>query len=431
MFRLNVGFPSSGGGAGHIMSLVLGAALAAGACTSVSSADAAPTGSSAATPSAQTAIPTGQPTASATESPAESPAESPSPTPSPASTPQPTPKKTPAPQPGHFAAVALPSGGGYDAAALLPNGKVLLVGAGKPQLYDPATNSFSPAGPMVQERSRPALAVLPNGKVLVIGGNTFGCCAVHNIDSIEQYDPATNRFTLLVPEMSSGDYHSATPLSDGTVLLSQGSAWVDSGWVRVSTLFDPATATFMPVDSSLQAPGGAVPVVLADHSVLFVGGFSENGYVLKPISTAMRYMPAARQYVSVSATTTAPRGWSTATPLKDGRVLIVGGVIYSTDAVCPGQCLTSSEIYDPATQQFTASGSMTYGRAGATATLLPSGDVLITGGTYGTVAEIWSAGTFHVTAGEMTHERWETIAVLLPNGRVLVVGNGTADLYQP
>jgi hypothetical protein len=74
---------------------------------------------------------------------------------------------------------------------------------------------------------------------------------------------------------------------------------------------------------------------------------------------------------------------------------------------------------------------MTYGRAGATATLLPSGDVLITGGTYGTVAEIWSAGTFHVTAGEMTHERWETIAVLLPNGRVLVVGNGTADLYQP
>jgi hypothetical protein len=429
MSRLEGGCRLAGGGAERIASLALIAALALAACAGASSSGATPTTSSAATSSPPTAVPTEQPTASAAESPAGSPTPALTLTPTPALTP--TPKKTPTPQPGHFAAVTLPKDGGYDAAALLPNGKVLFVGAGKPELYDPATNAFSPAGPMVQERAYPQLAVLPNGKALVIGGNTFGCCAVQSIDSIEQYDPATNRFTLLVSEMPSGDYHTATPLSDGTVLLSGGAAYVDSTWVRVSTLFDPATATFTPVDGSLQ-PGGATPVALPDHSVLFVGGFSsEDQLVFRPISTAMRYVPAIRQYVAVSGTTVEPRGWSSATLLKDGRVLVAGGVVYSTDAVCPGQCLTSSEIYDPATQQFTASGSMSHGRANLTATLLPSGDVLITGGTYGTVAEIWSGGTFHVTAGEMTHPRAETVAVLLPNGRVLVVGSGSADLYQP
>jgi len=46
-------------------------------------------------------------------------------------------------------------------------------------------------------------------------------------------------------------------------------------------------------------------------------------------------------------------------------------------------------------------------------------------------AEIWSGGSFTATAGNMTHNYAGATATLLSNGRVLIVGGGSADLYQP
>jgi N-acetylneuraminic acid mutarotase len=70
-------------------------------------------------------------------------------------------------------------------AALLPSGKVLVVGGGNDQgvlksaeVYDPATNSWSAAGSMGTARLYSRAALLPSGKVLVTGGDNFQSAAL-------------------------------------------------------------------------------------------------------------------------------------------------------------------------------------------------------------------------------------------------------------
>src|SRR6202140_915860 len=62
------------------------------------------------------------------------------------------------------------------------------------------------------------------------------------------------------------------------------------------------------------------------------------------------------------------------TILSDGRVLVVGGQDAS------GNTLASAEIYNPTTQTWTLTGSMTTPRYLHSASLLPNGQVLVAGG---------------------------------------------------
>jgi hypothetical protein len=62
----------------------------------------------------------------------------------------------------------------------------------------------------------------------------------------------------------------------------------------------------------------------------------------------------------------------TATLLADGRVLVAGG--YN------GAYLSSAELYDPATDSWSAAAPMSTAREYHTATLLPGGQVLVAGG---------------------------------------------------
>jgi hypothetical protein len=55
-------------------------------------------------------------------------------------------------------------------------------------------------------------------------------------------------------------------------------------------------------------------------------------------------------------------------------VLVVGGVDSG------GNDLTSAELYDPVTGVWSTTGSLATGRGSHTATLLPNGKVLVSGG---------------------------------------------------
>ena len=115
-----------------------------------------------------------------------------------------------------------------------------------------------------------------------------------------------------------------------------------------------------------------------------------------------------------------PRGGFTATRLRDGRVLVVGGTTGSETAA-------SAELYDPATGRFVATGSLARSRSAHTATLLRDGRVLVVGGSDGSevlrTAEIYdpASGRFSA-AGALRAPRHKHAAVALRDGRVLVVG---------
>ena len=135
----------------------------------------------------------------------------------------------------------------------------------------------------------------------------------------------------------------------------------------------------------------------------------------------------------------------TATRLSDGRVLIVGGGTGGTDMIIDGAFATA-ELYDPASGEFSATGSMLTARGDHTATLLTDGRVLVTGGTSSlggnlAQAELYDPATGKFSAtGSMATARYDHTASLLADGRVLVAGgagevaggvNESAELYDP
>jgi hypothetical protein len=83
------------------------------------------------------------------------------------------------------------------------------------------------------------------------------------------------------------------------------------------------------------------------------------------------------------------RGMHTATLLSSGQVLVTGSAFTST---------ASAELYDPARNTWNTAPSMGTGRGGHTATLLASGKVLVAGG-FGGVGYFASAELYNPSGG--------------------------------
>ena len=171
--------------------------------------------------------------------------------------------------------------------------------------------------------------------------------------------------------------------------------------------------------------GTHTATLLSDGRVLVAG------YTSIPEVTAEVYEPAADAW-TVTGRMTRDRSGHTATRLLDGRVMVIGGEIRSTAADPYIYVKGTAEFYDPAANAWLAAPSLPEAKGGFTATLLPTGEVLVAGGYSESDDSLASAAIFdpianrwRSTAPLHTARFWHT-ATALPDGNVLVVG-GWAD----
>jgi Galactose oxidase, central domain len=318
-------------------------------------------------------------------------------------------------------------------ATLLPNGKVLVAGGvgasgslGVADLYDPASGSFAPTGTMIGKRTWPSASLLPSGQVLVTGGEQDGV----GLFSAELYDLQSGGFSATASMTVQRTHHTSTVLPNGKVFVTGGP------FSTVVDVFDPvgaAAGSFVPAGATADARRYATVTALPSGKVLLAGGETSAG----PLASVEIYDPIAKTYTA-TASMAEPRSQHTATLLGSGKVLIAGGVTTG------GTQLDDAELFDDTAGggagAFTPTGTMTMARMDHTATLLPTGEVLMVGGlTSGTAivssAELYdpTTGSFAATGG-MAAKRFGHAATLLRSGKVLVTagitGNLTAELYD-
>jgi hypothetical protein len=324
-------------------------------------------------------------------------------------------------------------------ATTIAPGTVLIAGGWYPnygyvsaaELYDASSNSFAATGSMATPRFSYAAVRLGSGKVLVVGGISG---TTTRASTAELYDPTAGVFVATGSMAAPRIAHTATLLPSGKVLVVGGRDTV--GPVYTSELFDPAGAgSFAPTAVMSISRSGHAAALLGSGKVLIVGGTYDTTK-FSALSSAAVFDPAGAGSFSYPNAMATARTGPTATTLPSGKVLVTGGEDWG------GTPLSTAELFDPGAGTFANVGPLSVARAGHSATLLGSGRVLVVGGyadltyTWNSTAEVFEpdGATSNPLSSAMALHRYYHSASLLPSGSVLIAGGfgtSSAELFSP
>jgi hypothetical protein len=215
--------------------------------------------------------------------------------------------------------------------------------------------------------------------------------------------------------------HTATRLADGRVLLAGGCA-VDgctTSEVEPSSEFYVPGRGFVPGPPMLHPRSSHTATPLPDGRVLIVGGWAREGTA--PLTEAEMFDPTTGTFQPAGTL----RGG--ALLLADGRVLTVGG------GDGPRNLAGDVTIFDLASGSRTSGPAMPQRRHAAASIVLPGGDILITGGQDGPRHGLSSTAIYNPRSGQwrpgpqMSTPRFKHAITMLDSGRVLVLGGTTDD----
>lgn len=267
----------------------------------------------------------------------------------------------------------------WHTATSLADGRVLLVGGSQAvddfltevDILDPTTGQTSQAAPLHRPRHAHSATLLQDGRVLVVGGYAVPW---RWLDDAEVYDPVGNTWTVVPPLYSHGVTHTATVMNDGRVLVVGGNIGNGQFTARVE-IFDPQTNVWSEAQPLPAERADHTALLLKNGRVLVAGGQTDaNGLAG---GDALLYDPQADTWTA-TAPMVKPRIWAQPALLADGRVLVAGGM--TLEDMPANTFSASAEVYDPASNAWSAAGFMAQPRYSHFLFPLPDGQVVAFGG---------------------------------------------------
>jgi hypothetical protein len=332
---------------------------------------------------------------------------------------------------------------------LLPTGKILAWGRtesdgsmGEPRLWNLPSGQAPSSAPMVMADTMlfcSGHSFMADGRLIVSGGHKSDD---HGLDVTNIFDPQTETWVPGLPKMAKGRwYPTVTELPNGNLVTVAGRDTTGSG--QVVTIPEVWNGT------SWTQLTGAVKILPyyprdfvdpTDGRIFYAGELPKSEWLDVNGTGSWSTNGPTHKYMN-------NREYGSAVMYELGKILYVGGGgdqnwntpgINPPEASVPTPTAETIDLTAPS-PQWAFTGSMAFARRHLNATVLPDGQVLVTGGTSaggfndlsGSVhqAEIWNptSGNWTTVASSAVDRAYHSVSILLPDATVLHGASGNAD----